>query len=295
MERDKHVAIVADSGSSIRQDSPEAKELGVTIVPLALEFYEHGNYVPYSDAEITSDDFYKRMETAGKMLPKTSGAVPGSFVETFRNLRQKAKSIISINITSKLSGVWDSAVLAKNIISSEPGPETEYEIVDTGKVSLASWFPVETAKQAIERGASLKEIRQEIEEVINKTQLFCTLETFENLKNGGRGSDILKAILATTLSLYPVIGFENGKLKNFAMIRHKAEKAREKMIEMLGDAGKLVKLAVVHTNVPDTAVRIRQELINRKIFKGIIPIYEAGPVLAVHAGPGAIAFAFQKA
>jgi DegV family protein with EDD domain len=295
MERDRHVAVVADTGSSLRPDSPEAKELGVTVVPLEIAFWEKGQFIPYADSDISNEDFYRRMMASGKTLPQTSGIITGRLTETFKKLREKAESVISINITSKESGVWNSAVLAKNIVMSEPGPKTEFEIVDTGLVSVASQFSVETAAQAAKKGASLKAVKDEAEEVAKNSQIFVTLETLDNLKYGGRGKEIWQAKFAITLSLFPVVGFKDGKLKTLAMARLKAENAREKMIEMLGDAGRLVRLAVVHTNAPVLAVRMREEIIKRKIFSGIIPVYEAGPALAVHAGEGAVGFAFQKA
>ena len=278
----------------MRPDSPEAKELEVTVVPLEIKFWENGQFVPYADSDISNEDFYRRMKSADK-LPQTSGIITGRLTETFRKLRDKAESIISIHITSKESGVWNSAVLAKNIVQEEPGPKTEFEIIDTGSVSLTSWFPVEAAAEAARKGATLKAVKEEATEVANKSHLFVTLETLENLKYGGRGKEIWQAKFAIAISIFPVVGFKDGKLKNFAMARPKAENARQKMLEMLGDEGELVRLAVVHTNAPVLAVRIREEVIKRKIFGGIIPIYEAGPVLGVHAGEGAVGFAFQKA
>jgi DegV family protein with EDD domain len=296
MERDRRVAVVADTGSSLRPDSAEAKEWGVTVVPLEIKFWENGQFIPYADSDISNEDFYRRMMAAGRKLPQTSGIITGRLTETFRKLREKYESVISINITSKESGVWNSAVLAKNIVIEEPGPKTEFEVVDTHLVSLAALFSVETAALAAKKGASLKSVKEEAEEVAKNSQIYVCLETFDNLRYGGRGSQILEASAAITLSLFPVMGFsKEGKLKRFATTRPKSENARQKMLEMLGDEGNLVRLAVVHTNAPGLAVRMREELIKRKIFSGIIPIYEAGPVLAVHAGQGAVGFAFQKA
>ncbi len=291
MERDKHVAVVADSGTSMRFDSPEARELGVTVVPLEIKFFEHGEYVPYSDANIENDDFYQRMGSSEK-LPQTSGNIPYPFLETYRKLKDKAESIISIHITSKHSGVCEAATLAKKYLQDEAGPKINIEIVDSKLVSIPAWFPVETAGLASKRGATIQEIKDEVIEVISKTQLFVTLETFDNLRKGGRGDEIIKAVFASVLSIYPVLGFVDGKLKDLAKART-VQKARDQMIQMVGDAGKLVRLAVVHTNAPALAERVKEAL--KKIYTGAIPVYEAGPVLAVHAGPGAVGIAFQKA
>ncbi|MCX6672135.1 MAG: DegV family EDD domain-containing protein, partial [Euryarchaeota archaeon] len=158
--------------------------------------------------------------------------------------------------------------------------------------SLGTWFPVEIAASLSKKMASLAEIKAEVSEALEKTQIYVTLQTFENLKKGGRGDEIIKAIIASALSIYPVIGFVDGKLKDLARART-IQKARDQMIQMVGDAGKLVRLAVVHANAPVLAERVKEAL--SKIYTGVIPVYEAGPVLAVHAGPGAVGIAFQKA
>lgn len=107
------VAVVTDSGASIKPEDSVAKENNVTIIPLDLKFFENGQYVSYSNLDIDSQEFYRRMRE-GKRIPQTSGAIPGRILETFRQLSEKAQSIISIHITSKHSVVWESAVLGKN-------------------------------------------------------------------------------------------------------------------------------------------------------------------------------------
>ena len=128
MERENTIAIVTDSGASIGPKFPEAIQYNVTIVPLEVRFWDGTKYVSYSDADIKPEDFYRRM-SSDKRLPQTSGAVPGRFVDTYRNLSERTRSIISIHITSKLSGVCESAITAKNIVQEEE-PKTEIEVKD---------------------------------------------------------------------------------------------------------------------------------------------------------------------
>lgn len=290
VEIERKVAVVTDTGTSMRPDSLEVQKLGVTVVPLEIKLWEKNQFVPYLDTTISPSDFYQQMRVSER-LPQTSGAIPGRLAETFRKLGEKAGSIISLHITSKHSAVWESAILAKNLVQDEKAQKTPVEVIDTKQVSIAAWFPVEAAAQLSLKKATLAEIKNEVKEAIEKTQLYVTLQTFENLKKGGRGDEILKAVFASMLSIYPVISLVDGKLKNLAFARS-VQKARERMIEMVGDAGKLVRLAVVHTNAPNLAEKIKEAL--GKIYKGTIPVYEAGPVLAVHAGEGAIGIAFQK-
>lgn len=291
MERDKHVAIVTDSGSSILPGSDEARELGVTVAPLNLSLWKSNTYISYSDADIKSKDFYDQMRTSAK-LPITSGVITGPLTEIYKNLRENTESIMSIHITSKLSEVWGSAILAKNIVNEEDDVKIPIEIIDTLRVSAATRFAVEVAAGLSKKMANLDQIKPEVQQTIENSQLYVTLNTFENLIKGGRGGEAAQAKVASILQIFPIIGFENGKLKKFALARS-FNKSREKMIEMVGDAGKLVRLCVIHTNAYPLAEKTRDAL--SRIYSGIIPIYEAGPVLAVHAGEGAVGIAFQKA
>lgn len=291
MNPERKVAVVTDTGTSIKPESQEAKELKVTVVPLEIMFYEKGQYVPYSDADITPQEFYQRMREGEKLL-QTSGAISGRIRETFTQLSEKAQSIVSIHITSKHSVVWESAILGKNLFQADAEKAFPIEIVDSKQVSLATWFPVEDAAHLSEKGATLEQIMEELKERIPKISLYTVLESFENLKHGGRAKELVKGYLASILSIYPVLTFVEGTLTQCGRART-AQKARERMIEMVGDAGKLVKLAIIHTNATNVAEGVREAL--GKIYKGNIPIYEAGPVLAVHAGEGAVGVAFQKA
>jgi len=291
MNPERKVAIITDSGCSIRPGDNEAKDNNITIIPLDLQIYENGQFVTYPDLNVSPEDFYRRMRE-GEKLPKTSGVITGRLTEVFKNLSEKAQGIISIHITSKHSAVWESAVLAKNLFHEDTRKDTRIETIDSKQVSLATWYSAEDAAQLAKKGATLEQIMAELKERLPKINLYVVLETFENLKRGGRAKEIAEAYLASLLRIFPVIGLVEGKLTTLAKTRT-AQKAKETMIEMVAEAGKLAKLSVLHTNAPEKAKNLKEAL--AKVFSGVIPIYEAGPVLAVHAGEGAVAVAYQKA
>lgn len=291
MTPEQRVAVVTDSCCSIRPEDELAQKYEVvTIVPVEIKFFENNQYVPYSDFEIPPQEFYQRMRTSEK-LPQTSGAITGRTLETSRKLSKETNSIISIHVTSKHSVVWESVVLGKKIAQEEI-PELLIEVIDSKQLSLGLWFLVEHAAILSKKGANLEQIKNEVLEMIPKIQLLAVLESLENLKRGGRADELVKAYLASLLSIHPILGVKEGKLEQFARERT-VKRAREKMVEMVGDSGKLVKMAVLHTNAPEMAKGMKENL--AKTYKGEIPIYEAGPVLGVHAGEGAVGVAFQRA
>jgi len=284
------VAVVTDSCSSVRPEDELANRYEVVIIPVDIKFFEGGRYVPYSDLEISPKEFYQRMRASEK-LPQTSGAITGRIAKAFERLSTETDSIISIHVTSKHSVAWESALLGKKL-AQEKIPGLLIEVIDSKHISFGLWFLVEHAAVLSQKGANLEQIREELLQMIPHIHLLAVLESFENLKRGGRADDLVKAHLASLLSIYPVIGLKGGKLVQFARARS-PEKARKKMIEMIGDSGKLVRMAVLHTNIPGMAEEVKASL--QKIYKGEIPIYEAGPVLGVHAGEGAVGVAFQTA
>jgi DegV family protein with EDD domain len=296
MNPETRVAVVTDSGCSIRPDYPEAKNLGVMVVPLELKLWENGNYVPYPDTAITPEELYQRMREQPKNLPQTSGSIQGPLIETFKRLSDEKKPIVSIHVTSKHSGAYNSAITAKDIVyenakneGKEPVP---IEVIDSKLVTLAMWFPVQLAGELAKKGATVEQIKNEVLDVIPKTHLYFILQTFENLKHGGRAKQIVQAYAASLLRIVPVMGLKDGELTDFARVRTD-KKAKDRMIEMVGDAGKLLNVAVVHTNALDIAQTMRNDL--RKIYKGDISIYEAQAVLGVHAAEGGVGIAFQTA
>jgi len=288
VERENKVAVIVDSGSSMRPEYETVQKLGITVVPLDIKFYEDAEYVP--DLAFTPEEFYQRMRKS-KQIPVTSGAIPGRIAEIYKKLANETDSVISIHITSELSVSWASAVRGKD---QEGIPETlAIEVIDSRHLSLGTGFLALQAAWLSQKGANLEQIKEEVLAMIPQVQLRVVLETFENLKKGGRAKEVIEAHAASILHISPILGVREGKLAQMGMTRG-VKKSRERMVEMVGDSGKLVRLGILHTNVPEKAEEVKEAL-SKKIYRGEIPVYDAGPVLGVHAGEGAVGVVFQKA
>ena len=291
MPPERKVAVVTDSGSSMRPEYRRTQELGVTIVPLEIRFYENGQYVPYADLDITPEEFYRRMRKSEK-LPQTSGAVVGRIAETYKRFSKETDSVISIHVTSEHSVAWESAVTGAKIAQEEISGELAIEVVDSRQLSLGTWLPAERAALLSQKGANLEQIKEEVLAMIPQVEVLVVLETFETLKKGGRANDVVQAYFASLLHITPILGLREGKLTRLAITRS-AKMSRKRMIEMVGDSGRLVKLGLLHTNAAEMAEEVKKALSN--IHQGEILVYDAGPVLGVHAGEGAVGIVFQKA
>jgi DegV family protein with EDD domain len=163
-------------------------------------------------------------------------------------------------------------------------------VADSKQLSIGQWWVAKHAAWVAKKGARLKQVVEEVSELIPKIHLLAVLETFENLKKGGR-ADQIKGILASmlsTISIHPILGLKDGKLDLFGRARN-ASKARARIVEMVGDMGDLAKVAVIHTNAPVLAEEVKSSL--TRIFQGMIPKVDAGPALATHAGEKAVGIA----
>jgi DegV family protein with EDD domain len=290
MNPENKVAVVTDSGSSIHPDSALAKELGITVVPLDIEFFENGEWFSMSDDTITPQDFYLKMRSQ-EQLPKTSGAITGRISELYQKLGGERQSIISIHITAQHSAVWKSAVLGSNL-AVEKNPHLLIEVIDSQQVSLAIWFLAEQAAKLANEGYPLEDIKRLVLETIPKTELFISLSTLDNVVKGGRLSSAA-GYLGSKLNLKPLIGLDQGKLKIQGISRTTKNAERDLLKRVENTKGDIVKLAIIHTNYPEGAAILKQSLAG--IYHGEIGVFEAGPSLGVHAGEKAVGIALQKA
>jgi DegV family protein with EDD domain len=288
MNLERKVRVVTDSGSSMRPEYEEAKESGITIIPLEVVFTADGQSATYSDFEISPEEFYRKMSQA-KELPTTSGAIESKAHQVYQALSRKTNGIVSIHITSQHSAAWETAYLPAEAAKKDI-PELSIEVIDSKQASLGVWFLAEMAAKLSQEGASLEEIKQEVLENIPKVQLLATLSTLDNVIKGGR-VPALAGYAAKILDIKPIIGIEDGLLREFGRGRT-VNKARRNMISMVKDEVEIVRMAVVHTNDPEAAGEVKEAL--GEFYKGKIPIYEAGPVLGVHAGEGAVGIIFQR-
>jgi DegV family protein with EDD domain len=297
MSKDHRICVVTDTGCSYRPEDPEVERGEVTLIPLQLSIIEDGQWQTKQETELTTAQFYNvmmRMIERDRKLPKTSGLSPGVARDVYLNLfkRKGVEAIYSTHITKAHSQAWDSARIGAQNASEFVGKDLPITVADSKQLSIGQWWVAQHAAKVARRGASIRQIMDEVSELIPKIQLRAVLETFENLKKGGRAEQIkgLFASMLSTISIHPILGLKDGKLDLYGKARN-ASKARKKIVEMVGDMGELVKVAVIHTNALEFAEEVKKSL--EQVFKGMIPTIEAGPALATHAGEKAVAIVSQ--
>jgi len=289
MNKENNVCVVVDSGSSMRESFSEVKEREISVIPLEVKFLENGNWVPYLDSELSPDEFYRKMALS-KTLPQTSGAMTGRASKLYESLAEKSNSIISIHITAKHSVAHESALLAAKLVM-EINPEVLIEVIDSKLVSIGTWLLAEKAALLSAEGYPLEDIKRLLLEMVPKLDLITFLPSLDNLIKGGRVT-ALKGMLGNLLNIKPIIGFVDGQITELSKTRTISKAKQELVSRFTGIKEEIVKLAILHTNNEEGARELQMDLAS--FYPGAIPVYEAGPVLGVHAGSGAVGIAFLK-
>lgn len=275
------VKIVTDSTAYLSPEEVARYDIGV--VPLKVIF---GSDVYSEGVDITNEEFYRRLAKARK-LPTTSAPSVGDFTRVYGELAQRGHPILSIHISSKLSGTVNSATAARGEL-----PQTQIEIVDS--LSIAVRMLIAPAAEAAERGQPLPQLKASIEKLNACIGDAGALSTLEYLWKGGRIGGA-KALLGTLLRIKPVLSFAGGEVKILAKARTTG-RAIEYILELM--KGRIkgstpIHVAVVHTHVIEPALALKKE-VQAGFNCAELELIELGPVLGTHIGPGFFGLGFYS-
>ncbi len=279
------IKIVTDSTAHLT--AAQTKQYGLTVVPAKVIF---GTTEYRDDVDLNKEQFYAMLPTA-KHHPTTSQPSAGDFAATFQPLLDAGHEIVSIHLSSKLSGTYASANTAKTQIEEKAGKALPISIVDTQFVSMAMGMMVITAAQAASAGKSRAQIEAAVTAMISKTNLIILLDTLEYLKRGGR-INTARAFLGTALNVKPMLEVKQGLIQALEQQRSRAKAIKrltEIMAERVGD--KPVHVTVLHARAAEEAAALEKDLRARFNCKEMF-LNEIGPAVGVHSGPGALGLAF---
>lgn len=273
------VAVLTDSTASIPADM--LAELNIHTVA----YYIHrGQEVLRDLVSIQRQEFLNWLATA-KVLPTTACPGPGDYLASYRNLIARGfREIISIHMTSKGSGAFQAASLAKKQLREEH-PDVSVEVIDTQNVSLCQgWLTIEAARAAL-TGIRLDEITTRISAMIPSAHMLQTADTLKYLYMGGR-IGMAKRLVGSLLNIKPLIGMQQGVIVALGQARSRAQIYQmilERLETSVGN-GKL-KIAYVHAGAQQEVEKIKQLLESRlEVVESFVA--ELSPALAVHTGPG---------
>jgi len=259
----------------------ELQTLGVTQAPLFIQFPQG----EVNSADITADQFYDRLEAMRPVIPTTAQPSNGIFAALYRKLAQTDKNILSLHISSGLSGTINAA----NGGAEEAAPQAQVKVWDTMTLSGGERFQVLLAALAAKAGWTIEAIQQRLAEIRAQTEVVYTLETLEYLARGGRIGRV-KALAGSLLNLKPVIHVEHsdGKYSTVSTARTMT-KALQAITDHLHGlyAGAPLWVTVLHGRAADKADLLADKL-RETLNVARLEVMRISPVLGVHTGPGIV-------
>ncbi len=275
--------VVTDRGADLAPQ--QMAGLDIHFVPLTITL-EGRSYI--SGVDIRPEEFYTLL-AATESMPTTSLPSLGEFVTLYRELARRDPEIISVHISSGLSGTYQTAVEAAGMV-----PEARITVIDTLTLSGAQGWQVEAAARAAKAGWPADRIRALLAQVRDATETIFTLPDLKYLIHGGRISH-LKGLLASLLNLKPIIGVskENGKYDQRGQARS-FNAALAKLVSVVAEdhaPGTHLRAQVMHANNPDAAEKLR-ELMEREFRCEWLPTSAIAPVLGAHTGPGLVGIVY---
>ena len=279
------IAIVTDSTAYLPAEIVRGHE--IHSVPLQVIW---GDETYRDGIDISPDQFYTRLP-GSKINPTTSQPSPAAFREQYEKLAERGFEILSMHISSKLSGTMDSATQARESL-----PQLKIELHDSLSTSMCLGFQIMTVMRAAEQGASLQECKALAEQARENSGVLFLLNTLEFLRRGGRIGGA-QAFLGTALNLKPILEVREGRVEGIDKVRT-WNKATDRLLEIFEDrVGKRVpvRIAALHGAAASDAATILDRA--RKMYgPGDVSetvITSVSPVVGVHTGPGVIGLAYM--
>lgn len=270
--------IVTDSGCDLTKE--QCLELGVTMLPLKVQL---GEKTYLSGVDLTSEEFYDLLDQTEQM-PLTSTPSVGEFADTYRKLAETDHEILSIHISSGLSGTYNAAEVAAQQV------DASITVLDTLTLSAGTGWQVEAAARAVKAGWGKAKILEMLKQIQAASDTYFTLPDLKYLIAGGRISH-LKGLLASLLGIKPIIQvnktdgkyYDIGKKRSFLKA---IQEIPELILKKYGE-GAAFRAQIVHASNPEGGEMLRDAM--NKVFRcewladGLL-----GPALGAHTGRGMI-------
>ena len=278
------VKIIVDSAADI---TPAVAQK-LKVLPMTLRF---GDTEYIDGVNITKKEFYEKLIESDS-LPTTSQIMPLAFEEAYREAIAQGYDVVVITVSSKLSGTYQSACIAKD----EVGADNVY-VVDSYSVAIGEGILAEYAVRLKEEGKSAAEIAQELEKKSKDIRVIAMLGTLEYLKKGGRISKTV-AFAGEVLSIKPVVSITDGVVNLIGKARgsKQGNNLLVKVIEAAGGADFSMPVLLGFTGLEDSLLRKYVED-STALWEGhadALRVERIGGIIGTHVGPGAVAVAFFK-
>lgn len=275
-------AVVTDSTAYIPKEIRD--KWNIHMISLNVIF---GNEAFQEEVDITAEQFYQQVKE--KELPTTSQPPIGQFVELFEQLSKDYDAVISIHLSSGISGTFAGAVTASTMVEQIKVYPFDSEI----SCMPQGLYAIEAAKMAL-NGEDADKIMSRLKELKKTARAYFMADDLSHLQRGGRLSSA-QAIIGSLLQVKPLLHFENKVIVPFEKIRTR-KKAMKRIVDLLGEdaaSGEHYQAAVIHANREEEALEWKSEL--ETLYPNVeFTISYFGPVIGTHLGEGAMGLGWMK-
>jgi DegV family protein with EDD domain len=251
----------------------------IQVIPINIHF---GERTYYQGVDLSNNDFYQLVTESGT-IPKTSQPTPHQFISFYRKIAQKGDTVVSVHVTRKLSGTFESAEIA----ARELAGEIDVIPVDSGGGSASMGFMCRIARELSLAGKTIQEILTRLAEIRERTEIILTLDTLDYARMSGRVK-AMQAALASMLNVKPIVILSEGVLDVSEKVRTRGrsiERVLELMKNRIGDH--LVNMAVVHAQDPTVGKNLLDRVRDSFNIKELI-FTELSIGIAANLGPGTV-------
>lgn len=277
------VAVVTDSTAHLPEGF--AQRHGIRVVPLHVLI----------DGSAALDGVEVGPATLVEALGRhsvvtTSRPTPEEFAVVFRSaLAAGADAVVSVHLSSELSGTWESAVLAAREVGAD-----RVRVVDSRATAMGLGFCALHAARAAARGDSAEQVEHAAVSAVRHSDTFFMVETLDYLRRGGR-IGAASALLGTALAVKPILRMVGGQITPIEKVRTK-QRALARLVELAVEASgqHTVEVAVHHLGAPQRAAELADRLEDRLPCSYGCVVSEIGAVIGAHTGPGVLGVVVQR-
>lgn len=273
------IKIITDSTADLSQELYDKYD--IEVLPLLINF---GDESYLDGVEINPEEVFRRIEKED-ILPTTAQVIPTRFEEVYKKYLDEGYKIISIHMSSAMSGTYQSACIAKNSLETD-----DIVVIDSQNVTSALGMLVLRAAELREKGLSLHEIEQQVTDSIDKVKCSVVFESLEYLVRGGRISKTA-GVLGGMLGIKVILEIKDGLMSVKDKIRG-SKKAIKRVISDLENADLDTDLPVLLIDVQNVEVKqaLKEYLIDNNINFMECPV---GSTVSIHSGPRCCGLVFM--
>lgn len=278
--------IVGDTAADVFPGQMDG--LDVHLVPLTFAL---DGKVYKSGVDVDAEEFY-RLISSTSGYPSTSQPPVGAFVEVYRHLAQTDPEILSIHVDSVLSGTYNSAVAAAQLV-----PEAHITLRDSKTLASPLGWQLEAAARAAQAGWDVRRVLALLDKIARATSVVFTVSDLGYLIHGGRVSH-LKGLAATALGIKPLIGIDTttGVVYQAGQVRT-MQRALEAIVTFVGKKhapGSALRMQILYGSNLEMADALHR-LLDARFNCSWLPSGAVAPVLGAHTGPGVVAAFYAPA